>query len=304
MPAGVSLKTVSYTVSDWMDISSVNPISGTFPWVHVRVYQPAANTNITMYGATANIAWMSTASDGRTFNYWYKDAMGIVQGMPAMASGAAVAPRVVPFAIQYRSRGRIRTLGCFGDSLAFGQGATNYGQGYTRLIQNQLSSIQRPVEFANFGMPGASTTEFYNNLISLISAGIVPHWAIYHAGSPNDISTTIAASQINVMRTQLTKAIDTLQTAGSVPFITTWLPANTSAKTYGATDSLRTTYNAQVLAIPGVNVLDIATATSGLMVGGQIQYNSTMNNADGLHPNDVGHAAEYAAVINKFTLAS
>lgn len=300
---GVAVKDVSYTVSDWMDISSVNPASGNFPIVHLRVFQPSTNTNITNTTMT-NLGWMATASDGRIFSAYYKDTTDLSQGMPAFGSGAAAAPRGVSFLIQYKSRGRIRTLGVFGDSLAFGQGGTNYGEGYARLLQRSISSTARPVELANIGMPGATTTEFYNNMVKLVAAGIVPHWSIYHAGSPNNISTTIAASDVNTMRTQLTKAVDTLLTNGSIPFVATWVPSNTAAKNYGATDSLRVAYNNQVRAMAGANVLDIDTAVAGVTVGGQVQIKAGMANADNLHINDVGAQAEYEIAVPKYALAS
>lgn len=300
---GVGVKDVSYTVSDWMDISSVNPATGNFPFVHLRIFQPSTNAQITNTTMT-NLGWMATASDGRVFNAWYKDTTDLSQNMPAFSSGAAAAPRGVSFLVQYKSRGRIRTLGVFGDSLAFGQGGTNYGEGYARLLQRSLSSTARPVELANLGMPGATTTEFYNNMVKLVALGIVPHWSIYHAGSPNDISSTISASQITTMRSQLTKAVDSLLTNGSIPFVATWVPANTAAKNWGATDSLRVAYNNQVRAMAGANVLDIDTAVAGVTTGGQVQIASGMANADNLHINDVGAAAEFAIASPKFALAS
>lgn len=300
---GVGVKDVSYTVSDWMDISSVAPSSGSYPFVHVRVYQPSANTNITNTTMT-NLGWMAAASDGRIFSAFYKDTTDTTQNMPAWSSGAAAAPRGVSFIIQYKSRGRIRTLGALGDSLAFGQGPTNYGEGYTRLLHRSLSSAARPVEFADLGMPGATATEFYNNLVKLMTAGVIPHWSIYHAGSPNDISTTISAAQITTMRVLLTKAVETLLTNGSIPFVSTFAPSNTAGKNYGSSDSLRVAYNAQVLAMPGVGKLDISTAVSGVTTGSQVQIATTMNNADNIHFNDVGNAAIKAAVLSAFSAAS
>lgn len=301
--AGVGVRDVSYTVSDWMDLSSVTPTTGSFPFVHVRVYQPSGNANITVYGATSNLSWMAAATDGRTLQTWYKDTTDTSQGMTTWSSGAAAAPRIVPFILQYKSRGRIRTLGTFGDSLAFGQGPTNYGEGYGRLLQRLLSSPTRPVEHANLGMPGATATEFYNNAVKLIAAGIVPHWSIYHAGSPNDISTTISASQINTMRTLTNKAADQLSVAGAAVWIADWGPSNTAVKSYGATDSLRVSYNAQVAA-PGWNQIGLAAAVSGAASGGQIQINAAFANADGLHFNDAGNAAIAANGVQKFQFAS
>jgi lysophospholipase L1-like esterase len=293
----------SITVSDWMDIASVPRVDGgTFPLLHVRIYQPLANATISYRGSASDQAWRNSISDGRTFNYYYKDTADATTGMPAWTSGAAVAPRLVPFAIQYRARGQIRTLGVIGDSISYGQGATNYGEGYTTLLHRALSTSTRRVEFANFGWPGQTTTTFYNLFQSLVTAGITPpSWQIFHSFSPNDTSgtgTDLSAAVISTMKTQVAKILDTVTSYNSVPYLSLGMPENTAAKGWPS-DSLRTAYNTALAAYPDTSTLDIATPMSGTTSGGQVQIVATpvnFANADNLHPNDAGYAAMFANI--------
>jgi lysophospholipase L1-like esterase len=290
----------SITVSDWMDISSIpRTDGGLFPLLHVRVYQPSANANISYRGSASDQAWRNTVSDGRTVQFYYKDATDITTGMPTWTSGAAVAPRLVPFAIQYRARGQIRTLGVIGDSISYGQGATNYGEGYTTLLHRALSISGRRVEFANFGWPGQTTTTFYNLFQSLVTAGILPAgYQLVHGFSPNDTSgtgTDLSASIIATARTQISKMIDTITTNGCVPYVANAMPENTAAKGW-ATDSLRTAFNTALAAYPDTNIVDLSAPMSGNTTGGQVQILGGLANADNLHPSDAGYAAIFAAI--------
>ena len=297
MAAGATARP-SITISDWMPLNSVDRTDGgTFPLLHIRVFQPAANTNITKLSA-GSFAWMQTAADGRIYGAMYKDGSDMIATKGSFTAPAD-APRFVPFAIRYRARGAVRTLMCVGDSIAAGHGATNVLDGYTNKLRQALSSTGAPVEFCNLGWSGQASVDYYKRALDVLSAGIVPTWLLYHAYSPNDSSGPLTAAQINAQKSQMVEVIAAAFSAGAAPVIANGMPTNTASKNWGSSDSLRVALNAALAAMPGVNVADISTPISGTVSSGQVQIASGMT-TDNIHPSDAGHSAMAASARSAF----
>lgn len=279
----------SITMSDWMPINSVDRTDGgIFPLLHIRIYQPASNANISKLSNTS-LTWLQTAADGRIYRAMYKDGSDMVATKSNFTSPAD-APRFVPFAIRYRARGAVRTLMCVGDSIAAGYGASNLCDGYTNKLRQALSSTAAPVEFCNLGWAGQASVDYYKRALDILSSGIVPTWLLYHAYSPNDSAGPLTAAQINAQKSQMVEVIAAAFAAGAAPVIANGMPTNTASKNWGASDSLRVALNTALAAMPGVNVADISTPTSGSISGGQVQIAAGMT-TDNIHPSDSGHAA-------------
>ena len=76
----------------------------------------------------------------------------------------------------------------------------------------------------------------------------------------------------------------------------TWIPSNTSVKTYGATESLRIAYNESVKSSlkRDTIIFDASTLISGAVDGtGQMQM-KVGSTTDNIHPNDQGNLVDLA----------
>ena len=279
----------SITLSDWMPLNSLDRTDGgTYPLLHVRIYQPAANASVSKLSNTS-LTWMQTAADGRIYGAMYKDGSDMIATKGNFTSPSD-APRFVPLAIRYRARGAVRTLMCVGDSIAAGYGASNLCDGYTNKLRHALSSTAAPVEFCNLGWAGQASVDYSKRALDILSSGIVPTWLLYHAYSPNDSAGPLTTAQINAQKSQMVEVIAAAFSAGAAPVIANGMPTNTASKNWGSSDSLRVALNTALAAMPGVNVADISTPTSGSMSNGQVQIVAGMT-TDNIHPSDAGHAA-------------
>ena len=278
----------SVTVSDWMQLSTIaRTDGGTLPVVHTRIEVPSANVTATKFSpVVADTAWLRdpTLCGGRIFRAMFTDALAVTT--KGAFTGTSASPRWFPFAIQYKSRKRIRTIFPVGDSIAGGVAAA--GENYYRSAyfeaQALTSTIAKPIELANFGWSGQTSTQYALRLQDLITAGVLGKGCVvpYHAWTPNDITGTIDATEVTGLRWRAYDAYDRIQTAGGWPILTLGTPANNAAKAYGSSDSLRIAYNAEIAA-SGLPYWDLSTVLSGAVNSGQIEYSATAS-TDGLHP--------------------
>jgi len=287
------------TLSDWIPLNSIaRADGGVYPLLHLRIFQPAANVNITKWSPSGATDWMQESSDGRIYRVMYRDSADYIANKAGFNSPVS-APRQVPLAIRYRARGTVRTLMLVGDSIGAGLGASNQLDGYVNKLRNTLSSGAAPVELCNLGWAGQSSANYSGRALDVLSAGIVPTWLLYHAYSPNDSAGPLTDAQINAQKSQMVEVIAAAFSAGAAPVIANGMPTNTASKNWGSSDSLRVALNAALAAMPGVTVADISTPVSGAVSSGQVQIASGMT-TDNIHPSDAGHAAMAAAARSAF----
>lgn len=278
----------SITVSDWMPIQSLERTDGgRFPLLHVRVYQPAANANITKFSPSGIETWMQTAE--RMHRVMVKDGSDMIATKGSFTA-PATAPRWVPFAIQYMARGRVATLAVAGDSIAVGVGATNYFQSQYMRVCETLSEPSGPIELANFGWAGQTSVNYFNRTMDLLSNGVIGagHVLVFHAFSPNDYTTAVTQAGVNASLSQTTQIVQKAIEKLARPVIVDAMPANPASKNWDATDSLRRDFNGRLAAYTRIPVVGMSAAVSGAVdADGQTNILSD-STSDNLHPNEVG----------------
>jgi len=279
---------IAYTATDWIPISSVaRTDGGTKPLLVARAYMNAT-ASLPVYGdGTDNFTNWSTRTDGRIWAARQQAGVNVSSGFTS-TTNTSQSP-IVGF--QYLARGKVITVAGVGDSITDGRG-TYLNEGFILPAVDALSSMSGTAyEYMDCGWSGQTMATFAERAIDILQSNIKPDVLVLPAASPNDISTTIAASHITAFRGQRSRVIAEARKLGVPVILWTWLPSNTAVKNYGSTDSLRADYNAEVLAQAGRGLLvaDASTALSGLTSGGQVQL-ATSATTDGIHPNDTGNA--------------
>lgn len=282
---------IAYTASDWINISSIpRTDGGTKPLIVARVYMNP-NSALPCYGdGIDNFTNWATRTDGRIWAA--RQQAGVHTGTATGFTSTTNTSQSPIVGFQYLARGRVITVAGDGDSITDGRG-TYLGEGFIMPAVEQLSSMSGTAfEYMNCGWSGQSMTNFAERAIDILQSEIKPDVLVMPAASPNDIATTISAANIAAFRSQRSRVLAEARRLGVPVVLWTWLPSNTAVKNYGATDSLRTDYNAEVLAQAGrgIIVADTAAAVSGTTTGGQVQM-SASSNSDGIHPNDTGNTA-------------
>jgi hypothetical protein len=280
---------ISYTTTDWIYLPSTpRTDGGKKPLVAIRAYFNNSST-LPAYGNGADTFtnW-ATRTDGRLWAA--RQQAGLYTTSPAGFASTTNTSQSPIVGVQYLTRGRVITVGAVGDSITDGRG-TYLGEGFTMPAVEAITSAGIAVEYANMGWSSQTMAVFAERAIDVLQSPVKPDILVMPAGSPNDFSGTIAQSQIDTFRAQRARVQREARRQGVALVLWTWLPSNTAAKNYGATDSLRTSYNAEVLAQDGKGfiVADLATPFSGATVGGQVQIASGLT-SDDIHPNDTGNA--------------
>lgn len=294
---------VTYTLSDWIPISSIaRTDSGTNPLLVVRAYMSATAT-LPVYGnGTDDFTNWASRTDRRMWAARYQD--GDQATAPTGFTSTTNRSQTPIVGVQYLARGQVITVAGVGDSITEGQG-TYLGEGFIFPAIESLSDSQTKYEYMNVGWSGQSMDRFTERALDILESEIRPDVLVIPAASPNDIATTIAATDITAFRSRRSRIVAAAKEFGVAPVVWTWLPTNTAVKNYGATDSLRTAYNTEVLAQAGRNlvVADTSTAVSGSTSGGQVQL-SAGSQSDGIHPNDTGNATLTAIIKPAIEAAS
>lgn len=162
------------------------------------------------------------------------------------------------------------------------------------------ASLGVPIEYADCSWAGQNSGDstgkgFLFRALDILRSPIKPDILFTAIGSPNDVSTTITQAQVDRMRYQRNLVVGEAAKQGVGLMLVNWMPSNYSVKAYGATDSLRTAYNAECnsayINVRGVELVDLSSVISGAAhASGQIEMNAAYTQ-DGIHPNDLGNAA-------------
>lgn len=283
LPAG-TVNAPSWTATDWFDVNSQDRLAGEAydaPLLNYRIEVPAANANITVNNHSVTDWEDETATRG----WFWRARTQAVLGCTTKGSftSTATAGQHYPVVIQYMSRQTGATVYVCTDSLGEGADTTLRNSGYPFWAARAASTLARPVEICNQGVTSAAPSIFLARAKALFAVGVIPDIMVYHPFSPNGVSGTIDAGEINVFRSALVDAMQTADTAQATLVLTNGFPANNSGSTiWGSSDSLRTDFNAALLG-RGRVVFDAASMISGEVNGGQIEYASGAS-FDGVHP--------------------
>ena len=285
---------IAYTATDWIPISSIaRTDGGTNPLLVARAYMDAS-TILPVYGnGTDDFTNWATRTGGRIWCSRQQAGVNVTSGFTSTTNTSQ--NPIIGF--QYLARGKVITVAGCGDSITEGRG-TYLNEGFILPAVDALSSMSGTAyEYMNCGWNGQSMSTFAERAIDILQSTIKPDVLVMPGASPNDISTTIAQSNIDAFRALRNRAIADARKAGVPVVIWTWLPSNTAVKNYGSSDSFRTAYNTELLGMASKSlfVADAATPINGTTSGGQIQMGSTVQ-ADGIHPNDTGNALITAVV--------
>jgi hypothetical protein len=180
----------------------------------------------------------------------------------------------------------------FGDSISCGRG-TYIEASQNLLACEALNAAQSKVIFShlNLSWSGQNMAAIYQNMADTLRQGIIPDVAIFPCGSPNDVGNrSITTADITSIRRWFYAMLGLCAQYGVAPLVWTWMPTNSVVNNYGASDSLRVAYNADIMArcaAYGIVCKDLATNISGVTTGGQVQM-LLLRTTDNIHPNDLG----------------
>jgi len=291
----------SISSSDWMSGANVQSVArndgGTYPMWMITQHNPVGPGTYTYtFEAQSSTSFDTDGlTGGRRF---YKMFQGSIDGVttPANFTTSTESNNCNPFIIQFRSRGRVASLMCSGDSIVGGSGTTSNMLSAGFLAAIGASSTTFPVQYLGAGYASRFTVDTLAEAKAFISA-VNPHMCAYSVYSPNDgaISSTI-------VNTQLRQAMDFVQHCRAndcVPILITPTPDNSDSI---ASSVLKIGLTNTLLALrsQGVLVADWWTAVSeypGANVSTGYGWKSGYN-ADTQHPSDTG-AAVMASVLRQ-----
>lgn len=287
----VSATEPSINFSSWMSIAGDAGIG------YARLYIPSAgNTECGVATFYANSqadgsAWAAMPGDEWICIKQAGDQITAPTGFTATSTNSFSAIA----GIQYRSRGVVRTITAFGDSIMYGAKATASGDAFWAKAIRALKVAGVKVEACNMARGGQTTQQYYPRVANTLIL-IKPDVVIYGAFSPND-SSGIAptAATILAQRVELSTVRDDCKVAGALLLPMTGMPKgsgayNVSAYT-NAQDDLRKSLNATVRALPVY--LDLDSVMSNSTATGTASYfaNSSVIYSDFIHPSEAGNVA-------------
>lgn len=280
--------TPTFTVTDWIDVTSVDRSDGgTLPVLAIRIESPAANLKQTAMFASTYDSFANRASVGdRTYRASLQSVLGVTT--KGLVTGYGWSDFTQAVIVQYQSRVDGVTVAAFGDSIT--EGAVSPIAGYNWVFQSGVAahSTQCPVEVANFGWGTKDSNEFYE-LAALLLPTVKPSVSWFAAFTPN---LSLISANIDTMRRYTSRFRGLCADYGVQPILWTGLPTTSGAsqgKVWGAADALRIAYNAE-LATYGLPLADFsAVVTGGTSVPSPPQIDLLSGTSDdGLHPNALG----------------
>ena len=297
---------ISYTVTDWIPVASVpRTDGGTLPLIAIRAYFPDANATFPVYGnGINNLTNWVTKPDGRIWCARNQLVSGV--SAPTTFTSVTNQSQSAIVGVQYLTvSGSVVNVMGIGDSITEGFGGTYIGESFIGMAAEAASNPVSggvAVQYSDcgwIGQPQGSVSNgfgFATRLIDILNSPVRPDIVIFPNASPNDITgspTTITPTLIESLGLNLGSMLAECKARDVSAIVWTWLPSNTSQKTYGTSDALRVAYNEVTMALSNTNVIvnDLSTPASGAPdVTGQIQF-ATGFSTDGLHPNQFGNTS-------------
>ena len=284
----------------WGDVVQLSSLDrsdgGTLPLLCVRVQSAlASNGGVTnritsMVPCTiANPAFEADNANSVPYGRIYRSRNNAVLGVTTpslMTTTSNGNGNAAPIIVRYWLRnGYGRTLVVIGDSIPGAYGSTSLnGWSFAHEARRQVSTPLAPVDLAVlcFSGSGSNNTAVRAEALAVNFKGAS---AFSQIASPNSIGVPISAAGVASERFNFQRILNACS-AQSMPVIAwTMFPAQYSAKSWGATDTLRTAMNATRLAgsRSTATVVDFGGAAAG-PVDANGQQTFPGSEADGLHP--------------------
>jgi len=285
IPARIAAGVPSITLSDVINIGSIEPTDDVFPYLMIRTYTALGGYSVT--GGNASSAAIPQYQ-GRYFAS-YKDATGdyCSTNQTGFTKGSAQNLTHITGFILY-CRGRVACVMGVGDSITQGVGnAAEPQNSFGAKAYGAISAKETPVVWSNFGFSSQTVDTYFQRLTVLIAAGIKPHALVYAPFSPNNgipSAVTLAA-----YRAYLARFYALCDENNIFPIVWTGCP-NTAAAWDTTADNIRKTFNAELLQQRnfGRCVIDFARVLGDGATPERFLASMT---DDGTHPNGAGHEA-------------
>lgn len=300
IPARVAAGVPSITVSDVINISSLAPTDGAWPYLMIRTYCAAGGYSVSGLSVVMS---QQAQTQGRYFAS-YRDGTGnyATTAQASFTKGSAQSLIHVTGVVFY-CRGRVVSVVGIGDSITQGAGVTGESQnGFGPRAYGAVSTLSAPVVWSNFGYASQPVETYFQRFEALIAAGLKPHVAVFAPFSPNGGAPN--QTRTNIVRSRLSRFLALCDENRIIPILWTGAP-NTAAAWDATADNFRKALNAELLALRGQGriVLDFASAlgdgaTPERFAGGMSE--------DGTHPGAGGYnamAGLFAPVLSRIQQA-
>lgn len=299
--AGTDTNAVSITWTDWVNVRTVDRTDGgTLPVLFVTIQAASTIANLPKWNATNRSGWEDPGT--ATTAPYLRPFMARQQAVLAVDTTTAITSAsfsgdCIPFVVQYVPREADGfTFMTLGDSILEGFGATVAGCGSVEIARAAVSTMSRPIEVCQMAVGSASAANMGTRATAVL-ASIAPELVYCSLQTPNSLTPpTVLASNISSMRinAQLARALAGANGArvlgfAGIPMLNDDSEAAGSGENYDTTISLLNAHIDGYLA-GSMPVVDTYTPMRGVTdIDGQVRARVGVL-ADGLHPNDTGHA--------------
>lgn len=270
--------------SEWVDIQSLPPSTGSRPFLLCRVYGPATGS---YQKSSGNSAWLSGSSIPYYRQWQVNGTSNDVVTDPTLTTGlvneySGAWSHWVGF--EFQSNVPSSTVYALGDSITSGGGGQLYSYDcwLTRACLAK-STPAAPFSPFNGGMSGKNSTAYHNQFLAFVEAGLRPTHVIIPAFTPNDGTPTQASCDARLVKIQT--AIAKCKEIGAKIYLWTGLPvdgygidtwriyANTLAVNLAASD-------------PEITLIDYNAIMGD--VANPARFKAGYARSDGIHPSDTG----------------
>lgn len=290
---GAAYQRRGFSVSDWVGVDAPDLDASGYCYVAMRAWVNGGNP-LTLSGNTAGTedysGWM-THADGRVMLI-HRRPGDFASTNQANFSASATRVNDCPIVgFQYMTTAGIITVGSLGDSTDTGVTGSRYRcEGWAGRAVFGLSTPEFPLEFMQLAWPTHAAATYRSHISDAIAAGLIPDVLTFPCASPNEITTTIAASDISKSAGYFGEIMAACFANKIRPVVKSWMPSTNAVKAYGATDSLRVAYNAKIEKEFRVPIVPASTLVSGAAhASGQIEPAPGLMD-DGIHPNATAEA--------------
>lgn len=303
--AGVSADKPVITWSEWLDISTVDRADGgTLPLIRVSIEiptagnanRPACDTSATRDGWEAEGS-STVAPYGRPFKA--RNGAGLGVTTPSAGSSTVYSDETIPYVLEYMPRhGQGITLTVFGDSIIEGAGATVNGCGFPYIARAAVSTMSAPVGICCMAAASMQMDAMADRA-EAVAATLLPELAMVSMFTPNGITapnfTATSGARLQYkhnqrLRTALVAQDCALIGFSGIPMLAVAPDSTTGSKDLNsASVAVLNSFMAATLS-SAVPIVDAYTPMRGTPdAEGQVTM-KLGTSADGLHPNDTGHA--------------
>jgi len=215
---------IGITVSDWVDVSSLTPVSGERPFLLARINLNA--TNLTVVSGGAMDLWR--AASGETFYRLFDkgSAAGDNTESPNNTPTGAFSGGSHWFSFEFDYGVNTKTILAAGDSITAGGGGqvATFDQ-WTLRAANNMSTPTQPWNSYNIGMSGRNSAEYMTalmNELDSLKGDLLPKYVTIPAFTPNDGNPTQASADSRILK--IIAACERCAELGITPIVWTGLP--------------------------------------------------------------------------------